>query len=281
MNFADFPIGPFLFSTGGVIFTAGIIAATWMLTRTVHEKGLLLSFLNNNLIGFAIFSLIVGRIGALSKLWPYFERETETTSFLSEAWLYLKKFVLFWHGGIDVFWTGIAFLCSFLIFALWKKESAWKWLDAFVLPTILLLIFWNLGSFFSAWDYGKPVADGFWFGVTYSSQEVRYSVPLHPVQIYAFIYYSSLFFWGWRAWRKRRFPKDGVFFGVMVSLVFLGNTLLEFFHGDPATILTFWGFDVRLSQVVSITIAIAAGFFLIFHTHPEILHPHRDKHTSS
>ena len=65
-----------------------------------------------------------------------------------------------------------------------RKKTFGNGSTPFVLPTVLLLTFWSLGAFFSAWNYGKPVSEGFPFGVTYDIQEVRYSIPLHPVQLY-------------------------------------------------------------------------------------------------
>ncbi|MBI5414317.1 prolipoprotein diacylglyceryl transferase [Candidatus Peregrinibacteria bacterium] len=268
MDLANFRVDPFFFSTGGVILVAGLILSTWMLTRTVHEKELSLKFLNDRLILLSFVSLVVGRLGAMETFWSYFQSHSEDVSTWSQMFLFFKKFIFFWHGGIDEFWTGVGFLSLFLITVFWKKENMWKWLDAFTLPTIFLLIFWNIGAFFSGWDYGTPVSDSFPFGITYNMFEVRYSVPLHPVQVYAALYFFILLIVGVRLWKKRFFPRDGTFFGVFLGLVFLGNGILEFYRGDPATLIDIGFTEARLPQVMSFSIVVMAVFFLVFHTHP-------------
>jgi prolipoprotein diacylglyceryltransferase len=267
MNFADFPVGPFFFSTGGIIFTGGVIVSAWILTRMVHEKGLSLAFLSDRLILFGLVSFVFGRIGAMGRFWSYFTVPYAETSFSSEVILFLKKFFLFWHGGIDAFWTGIGFLLIFFTIAFLRKESLWKWLDAFVLPTIVLLMFWELGAFFSGWDYGRPVQENFPIGVTYDLQSVRYSVPLHPVQLYSFFYFAILLVFGFPLWRKHFLKRDGTFFGMMTLLVFLGNGILEFFRGDPTPLVDLAFFEMRFPQLMSFIIVIILLFFLIFHTH--------------
>ncbi len=267
MNFTDFPVGPFYFSTGGVIFLFGVILCTWMLTRTVHEKGLSLSFLNDKLILFAIGGFLAGRLGAMGRFWSYFEEDYEGTGLGEQSIVFFKKFFIFWHGGLDPFWTGIGFLFLFLVIAVVKKENYWKWFDAFVLPTLLLLMFWNIGAFFSGWDYGRPVSENFPFGVTYNMMEVRYSVPVHPVQLYSFFYFFLLFIVGLKWWYKHFSKKDGTFFGTVVLFVFIGNGILEFFRGDTTTMINLQFFEMRIPQFASFLLAFFSIFFLIFHTH--------------
>ncbi len=277
MNLALFPIGPFSFSTGGTIFLFGVISATWVLTRTVHEKELSLMFLYKNLFLFAGVAFVAGRLGEIFKFWSHFQSESNNMHFFEKTSLFLEKFFFFWHGGLDPFWTALGFLAVFFLVAYRQKEDLWKWLDAFVLPTILLLIFWSIGSFFSGWGYGKPVSDGFFLGITYAVQEVRYAVPLHPVQLYTALYYGFLFYVGLRWWRSDKFQKHGTFFAALVFLVFFGNTMLEFFRGDSVPTFSFWFFeDLRISQVLSFFCMLGSGFFLLIFTHPEIL-PHHNQ----
>lgn len=248
-----------------------------MLTRTVHEKGLSLNFLYQHLPLLILATFVIGRVANIWSYWDYFVAELTDPSWWEKVLLFFQKFIYFWHGGLDVFWSAIGFLLVFFILIFRYKENLWKWLDAFSLPTILLITFWSLGAFFSAWNYGKPVSDSFLFGVTYDVQEVRYSLPLHPVQIYAFLYFGALFVAGWRAWSKNLFQKEGTFFGITTLLVFLGNGLLEFFRGDPTLTVDIGGVELRTTQLMSFIFSIIFVFFLIIHTHPDILHAERKK----
>ena len=78
------------------------------------------------------------------------------------------------------------------------------WLDAFILPGIVVSIFVSLGGYFSGWAYGRPAPDMFPFPlvIQYDLLDVRYSGNIYAVQLYATILYIFIFIFGWRLWQQ-------------------------------------------------------------------------------
>lgn len=268
MDFSSFPLGPFVISTGGVILLLGIFAATLVLLRTVRQKGLDIGFLSNNLFLLLLVPLLFGRIGAFLELYgPLAKRMTEAP-FLEKITLFFQYFFTVWEGGFDELWVILGFLLVFIADAFAKKEPVWKWLDAFVLPGVMVIIFINIGGFFSGWGYGKPAPEDFFLAITYDIPSVRFAGPIHPIQLYAAGAFGLLFYIGIRLWRKslkaRTHWNDGTYFGIMTFSAALLNGLLEFFRGESTKMIFE---NVRLTQILSFGIALGVAIFLAIHTH--------------
>ena len=263
MNFANFPVGPLVFSTGGVIVFFGILLAAKMLVRTARDEKLPISFLSDHLFFFVFMPLFLGRLGAFLAMWPAFSRHL-TDHFFQNLFEILRGFFLIGDGGIKADWAVGGFFLVFLILAAWKKQRHFSWLDAFLLPGILISIFVSIGGYFSGWNYGAPAPKWLFppFSVTYDLLSVRYSGPIYAVQLYSAAISAILFFFGLKMWDHKIWRKwvAGRFFATMIFLFSLSHFFLGFFRGDGSQML----FEMRLSQVVSLAVAFFSLGFLFF-----------------
>jgi len=263
VNFSTFPIGPFIISTGGVVVFFGILLAALVLIRTVRDEEVSLKFLSDHLFFFVFLPLFFGRLGAFLAMWTAFERR-----FSSNIWEnmneILRGFFLIGDGGIKPDWAVGGFFAVFIILAAWKKQKHFAWLDAFILPGILISVFVSLGGYISGWNYGAPAPEwlSFPFTVEYDLQDVRYSGSIYAVQLYSACISGILFLIGRRMWHQKIWRKwvAGRFFATMLFAFGVSNGFLEFFRGDGAQMF----FDIRLSQILSFAVAGGAAAFLFF-----------------
>jgi len=242
-----------------IILTLGFFISVWLLSRTVHEKKLSLTFLSDHIVLFSLSALVMGRAGATFFIYPAIsEKMLMASEFPEKALIFIESFASFWHGGIDIFWAVGSFLLVFMILCTRKNEHPLAWLDAFSLPTVLFLIFFSIAAFFAGWNYGSPVSEGYWLATSYpDNNEIQYSGSIHPVQLYAASLFFILFIISARIWSKKireEWP-SGIFGGILISSLFFLLSFLEFFRGDisymvlnffPLPSLVFFGTGLSL-----------------------------------
>lgn len=154
------------------------------------------------------------------------------------------------------FWDENANMYTALLaagFVLWRQsrqneESFTKWADFLAIGVVSFLFFINVSDFFSGENYGSPPTFTWAPGIVFNSQEIPYTIPLHPVQIYASIWILVIIAFIHRYFRKKRW--DGNTALIVSTLYFLGEFFLEFLRGTPEP--TFFGY--RYTQLLS-------GFF--------------------
>ncbi len=279
MSFDAISIGPFLISTGGVVLLVGILLATKLLLETARKKELSINFLSKNLFWFLLIALISGRVGMMITSSSSLSLAMENADFFEKILIFIKHFLYFWQGGFDYTWLIIGFMVALILFAYIKKQALRKWLDAFVLPALLVAIFIHLGGFLSGWGYGKPVGENFpdWLAIKYNLPSVRFAGEIYPVQIYGAILFGLLFYFGNRLWQKsfyrRRHWKGGTYFAIMTIFASLANVFLEFFRGNPATQIGVF----RFPQLLSLLLAVGALIFLVINTHERKIKAKADK----
>lgn len=272
MNYSELSIGPMIFSVGDIFVVLGILFSSWLLARTAHEKGLSLQFFGSHFFVFFFISLFLGRIGAVvTTIWSTIqEKLMRADGGIDFAWIIVRDFLSLWHGGIDFFWATGGFALVFLFFCAYKNEHPLRWLDAFSLPIILFLVFYEVGGFFSGWNYGSPVSEAFPFSVSYDMITVRYSGPVHPVQLYAALFFFSTFSFGVYLWAKKIKErwKSGIFGGMILSFIFLGNGFLDFFRGETGLLLFSF---FPLSQFLYFGFSIVILSFMFWRGHFSVL----------
>jgi len=259
MDSALFSFWWFDIATAHIILLFGFFTALWLLTRTVHEKKLSLTFLSDHILLFSLVGIFMGRVGATLFIYPAIsEKMLLVSTFSEKARIFIESFLSFWHGGIDVFWAIGSFLLVFMGLCSRKNEHPLSWLDAFSLPTILFFIFFSIAAFFAGWNYGSPVSENYWLAISYpDNNEIQYSGSIHPVQLYAASLFFILFVVSARIWNKKireEWP-SGIFGGILISSIFFILSFLEFFRGDisymvldffPLPSLVFFGMGLSL-----------------------------------
>ncbi len=280
MNYSTIPISKISVSTGGLFLLIGFFLATFILIRTTYQKKIDINFISKNLLLFITTSIILGRIGTFIDS-GFLKEETNRT--IGETIIpAIKYFFMIWQGGLSPLWVIIGFLTIFIIKAKKEKKPLLKWLDSFVLPGIIIIIFIHIGGFFSGWGYGKPITDeNSPFQITYDLQDVIYSIPIHPVQLYGVTLFTILFIISvqiWKKYVKKEKWKDGTFFYIMVISSSIINFFLEFYRGDDAKMLKSFPLinkilhnitiinEMRITQILSFLIALTSIILLIILT---------------
>ncbi|MBT4384889.1 hypothetical protein HOD30_04025 [Candidatus Peregrinibacteria bacterium] len=169
----------------------------------------------------------------------------------------LFNFISIWDQGFSL-WGGVLGMLSMLTYRIHKeKENIWKWFDALIVPGLLAFMIGNFGAFLGGYSYGNPT-DLPW-GVTYHIQNVRYTVPVHPTQIYAIIAISLLLWSKFKLKKKTQFFETDGNTSIYLTTGFSGiYCLLNFFRGDLMLMI----FDIRLSMIVSGLLFIISSIYL-------------------
>ena len=154
-----------------------------------------------------------------------------------------------WDQGLSLYGAALGGGITLVYFLRRAEENLSKWADAFMVPLLVGLGVGTLGSFLGGYAYGTPT-DLPW-GVLYESFNVKYTVPVHPVQLYEFTL-IGLILGGKRFFRKKTdwFDREGnsaLYFAGSYSLVAF---LLEFLRGDDTLLIL----GIRLPQI---------GFFIL------------------
>ncbi len=264
MNISIIPLGPFLVPTGGIIVCIGVLAAAAILIHTIRDEDISLKFLSDHLFFFVVIPFLFGRLGAFLSLWPTVKQRLPSSDIFGSLIEIFRSFFLFGDGSLKADWAVGGFFIAFFLLAYWRKERFFSWLDAFILPGIVLAFFAALGGFFAGWNYGSPAPEWLPFplSVKYELQEVRYSVPIYSVQLYSALLLAVVFWIGWVFWERKIWRRwsEGKFFMVMLFVLGLTNAFLDFFRGDVVAI----AYGIRLPVIMSLGISLFALLFLFF-----------------
>jgi phosphatidylglycerol:prolipoprotein diacylglycerol transferase len=139
----------------------------------------------------------------------------------------LRVFIL-WDGGFS--FLGAVLGVAILLFVVnrGQRSTYLEWLDVLVPPACLGLVFNEVGAFLAGQGYGRPT-DLPW-AVTYDAMNVRYAVPVHPVQLYFAIFYLVLTFILLIVRKRASRAGNETLVGIVAGCV--GIFLLEYFRGD-------------------------------------------------
>lgn len=162
------------------------------------------------------------------------------------------NFFSIWDQGFS-FWGALLGFTIALLYRLRRsEENSWKWLDALTVPLIIGMGIGSLGAFLGGNAYGRPT-DLIW-GIRYEVYSVKYTVPVHPVQIYSIlIFMVILFMKRWLNSQTDFFTREGNSTLYYTTSMSLSLFILEFFRGD----------DTLLIQGIRLSIFLYALFFLI------------------
>lgn len=150
----------------------------------------------------------------------------------------LSSYQSYVHHWVRVFivWDGaFSFLGGALGIALvlfWSTRSQrttfLQWLDVLFPATTLGLALDWFGMFFAAQAYGKPTNVA--WGIIVDSFNVRYTVPIHPVQLYYAVFYLALTFLLLLIRKHAKRAGAETLFGIVASTIAVFT--FEFFRGD-------------------------------------------------
>lgn len=213
--FQAFELGPFLLWTRLVFILLGVWLSVEFFLRISDSASLSLQHFRDHSLWYIAAFLLGGRLTAILSEYKAYVREP------------LRSFYL--HDGNFSFLGGAIGIGVVLYFATRGHRTTFlQWLDSLLPAATLGLVFSWMGSFFAGDAYGKPT-DLFW-GVIYDSSSVRYTIPLHPVQLYYALFYFLLTFLLLIIRKRSKRVGTETLFGIVLAC--LGTFLLEAYRGD-------------------------------------------------
>lgn len=169
----------------------------------------------------------------------------------------LYNLVAIWDQGFS-FWGALLGGTFALAYRLHQsEENSKKWSDAMIVPVMIGIMIGEVGAFLGGYSYGEPTSLP--WGVRYEVFNVKYTVPVHPTQLYTIlglglILYSKK----WLSKKTTFFKHEGnttIYFACTSSLLFF---LLEFLKGDDTLSFYF----VRITQVLFLILFVWSGEIL-------------------
>ncbi|MDD4318906.1 MAG: prolipoprotein diacylglyceryl transferase [Candidatus Peribacteraceae bacterium] len=242
--FQAFELGPFIFWTRLAFVLAGLWLSMEFFLRIAHSANLSLQHFREHGLRYVLAFLLCGRGLAV----------------LQEYRVYLKdplRIFVVWDGGFS-FLGGAIGIGIVLFFVTREHRSTFlQWLDALVPATTFGLVFEWLGAFFSGNAYGRP-ADVFW-AVTYvDAMNVRYAVPIHPVQLYYALFSFFLTFLLLVVRKKAKRVGTETLAGIV--LLAIGTYGFEYFRGDFGIPV----FATKIDFILLLGLFLSLGTFAAF-----------------
>jgi len=213
--FEAFQVGPFLIWTHVVFLLLGIWLSTEFFLRLAQSANLsLMHFRTQGPAYIAVF-LAGGRVASI----------------LTEYRVYIQdpfRVLVFWDGGFSLLGGAIGVGVMLYVMTHASRATFLQWLDVLFPAAMFGLVFDWLGRAAAGKSYGKPT-DMFW-GVTYDAMNVRYTVPIHPVQLYYAVVFLVLTFILLIVRKSSR--RAGAETLIGIALASMSVFILEWFRGD-------------------------------------------------
>lgn len=245
---------PLLFetiSTFWVFFGIAIMTGTYTVIKLSKKNNLKLHFLSEHSLKLIIFTIIGARIlNLISNYKSYFYEITFSS---------LIKIFYIWDKGLSAWGAIAAFIITLYFITKEKEQNFWKWFDILVPAIIIILAITSIGGFFEGINYGKETSLP--WGVNFESPSIKYTVPIHPTQIYEFLYSAiiatSLIILN-HSIKTREKNIEGIvgMSGVIAYSIF--RFLEEFVRGDDTWII----FGIRSAQIATAIVIISSSIFL-------------------
>lgn len=213
--FEAFEFGPMILWMHVVFLLLAILLSTEFFLRLAGSASLSIQSIKDNAKWHLLAFLLMGRFMAV----------------VSDYQAYLRhpgRILIVWDGGFS--FLGAALGIAFVLFLSTRMQRATflQWLDV-LLPaaTLGMAIDW-VGMFLSAQAYGKPT--NIPWAVAMDTFNVRYTVPIHPVQLYYALFYLVLTFVLLLIRKYSKRAGAETLFGIIASSIAV--FLFEFLRGD-------------------------------------------------
>lgn len=240
--FEAFQVGPFILWTHVVFLAVAIWISVEFFLRLAQSAHFSLQQFKEYRWWYVAAFFLAGRFGAMLTNYRVYVKEP-------------TRLLVFWDGGFS-YLGGIVGIAIVLWYANRGSRATFlQWLDVLLPAASFGLAFDWLGKFFSGQAYGRPT-DFFW-GVTYDAMNVRYSIPLHPVQLYYAAFFFLLTFLLLIVRKNARRAGAETLFGI-VAAGFM-SILLEYFRGD----FSIFVFATQLDFLLLVLLFAGLGVFAL------------------
>jgi len=243
-----FEIGPFTLQSLWLFVTIGFIVGILAFAKTAKRQRLDLGMLFNHGISILIVTLLVSRLTFFLANLQYYMPTLSFRGFLSFFFI-IDKGLSFW-GAM----AGMMIMLGIISFK--RGESILKWLDALIIPLGTGMIIANFGQLLDGQAYGTPT--NLPWGITYESINVKYTVPVHPTQIYSMLYVAGIISI-LKNYRKHPFLRiEGNQTLLAVTIYSFIRFFIEFLRGDDMSEI----FGIKISSAILAVIFFISGYSL-------------------
>ncbi len=229
-----------------IFVVIAIMAGTYALIKLSIKNNLKLQFLSDNSFKLILLTILGARIISLIKNYDTYFYELSLNANI--------KIFYIWDKGLDSWGAIVAFLLALYIICKRKGQSVLKWLDALIPAIILMIAITSIGAFFDGISYGKETLLP--WGVNFENPSIKYTVPIHPTQIYAFVYSTIITITLILLTKTHKLKTGMIGLGGIIAYTFM-RFLEEFLRGDDTLLI----FGIRLPQIVFLLISIGTGIF--------------------
>lgn len=238
--FEAFSIGPAIIWTRVIFLLLGVWLSTEFFLRLAESANLSLQHFKEHAFHFFLAFILCGRLFAIIAQYRVFMRDP------------VRLFV-FWDGSFS--FMGAAFGIGAVLFWYTRthRSTFMQWLDVLLPASIFGAAFDWFGKFAAGQAYGKPT-DLPW-AVSYDTMGVRYTVPIHPVQLYYAFALLALTFLLLVIRKNSSRAGSETFFGIF--LLSLTTFFFEYFRGDFSIPV----FATRMDFVVLSALFASLGVF--------------------
>ncbi len=179
--FEAIQIGPFIIWTHLVFLLIGLWLSAEFFFRLAQSAGLSLQHFKDYGWWHLLGVVVGGRLFAVIEQYRIYLRADDPFR------------IFFLHDGNFSFLGAAGGIAVVLYLARGTSRTTFlQWLDVLLPATCFGLSFNWLGRFAAGQAYGTPT--DWWWGVTYNAPNVRFAVPVHPVQLYYALFYFFLTF---------------------------------------------------------------------------------------
>jgi phosphatidylglycerol---prolipoprotein diacylglyceryl transferase len=228
--------------------TIALIVGTYTFIKLGLKNGLKLQFLTENSLILLLTSLLGARIFAILFNWKMFFYEYSFETFF--------QIFKIWDKGLSLW--GALIVAIPVLYYLCKKndQDFWKWMDSLVPAFLVGLAIACIGLFMDGKWYGNETRLP--WGVNFESPSIKYTVPIHPTQIYIMLYTAVIAALSIFSIDHPFFKKSGKSAILAISAFSFLHFLQGFTRGDDVTMI----YIMRLPQIIAF---IAFAFTLIFY----------------
>jgi phosphatidylglycerol:prolipoprotein diacylglycerol transferase len=242
--FEAFQIGPFIIWTHLVFLLVGLWLSAEFFFRLAQSAGLSLQHFRDHAWWHLLGALVGGRLFAVIEQYRLYLRA-------DDPWRILEL-----HDGNFSFLGVAAGIATVLYLARGTSRTTFlQWLDVLLPATCFGLSFNWLGKFAAGQAYGTPT--DMWWGVTYDAANVRFAVPIHPVQLYYALFYFLLTFVLLIV--RKHAKRAGAETLVGIVLASIATFFLDYFRGDFSIPV----FATELDFVVLFLVFLSLGIFTL------------------
>ena len=235
-----------------VLLVLAFVVFNVVLYRLLPVQQLNISFWTKYIIPLSIVTILGARLAYVA---TFFDKLVFETPFWTN-WSH-NLAIMFNPDGFSFYGGMIFFAITFYFLARRAQEPILAWLDLFTIAFFSWFTIASIGYFLGGIYYGTPTNLPWGVVIDNIYVNVKYTTPIHPVQLYVAAGSFVAFMAGYIFYRRQKFTSGMITFGGGVILGLLDFTT-NFMRGDDTI---YWG-DWRLDQIFDLGLVIVAGLGL-------------------